>query len=56
MAKNGSAGHGRIGTIKDRTQFHNSLTNRWQKRDRDTGQIMDVKQDEKPFKDIRREK
>jgi len=56
MAKNGPIGHGRIGPIKDRSQFFNPLTDRWQKRDKDTGRIMDVKADPKPFKDIRREK
>lgn len=56
MAKNGPAGHGRIGPIKDRSQFHNPVTDRWQKRDKDTGRIMDVKDNTKPFKDIRKEK
>lgn len=56
MAKNGPVGGGRIGTIKDRTQFYNPKTDLWQKRDKDTGQIMDVKTTGGKFKDIRREK
>ena len=55
MAKNGPLGHGRIGPIKDRSQFFNPVTDRWQKRDKETGRIMDVKADPNPFKDIRRE-
>lgn len=31
MAKNGQPGHGRVGPIKDRTQFYNPVTERWQK-------------------------
>jgi hypothetical protein len=34
----------------------NPTTKRWQKRDLATGEFMDVKSDEKPFKGIRKEK
>jgi len=56
MATNPPKGPGRKGAIKDRTQFYNPLTDRWQKRDKDNGQIMDVKADDKPFKGVRRER
>lgn len=56
MAKNGPIGNGRIGEIKDGTQFYNSVTNLWQKRNPDNGRIMDVKTSGGRFKDIRREK
>ena len=56
MATNPPTGDGhRIGAVRDRSQFFNPLTNRWQKRDPATGQIMDVKSDLKRFKGVRRE-
>jgi hypothetical protein len=56
MAKNPPKGPGRRGAIKDRSQFHNSLTDHWYKRDKDTGRILDGKADLKPFKGVRKEK
>ena len=57
MAKNKPYGDGqRIGAVKKRSQVKNPKTNRWVKRDSDTGQFIDQKSDEKPFKGIRKEK
>lgn len=56
MATNPPKGPRRKGAVKDRTQFYNPLTDRWQKRDKDSGQIMDVKVDGRPFKGITKEK
>jgi hypothetical protein len=55
MAKNPPAGPGRVGAVKDRSQFlgPNGL---WTKRDTETGLIMDQKIDGTPFKGVRREK
>lgn len=36
-------------------QTFNPLTNQWVKRNSETGQFMDVKQDGTPFKGVRRE-
>lgn len=56
MATNPPTGDGhRNGAIRDRTQFLNPVTHRWQKRDLVTGQIVDVKSDLKRFKGVRRE-
>lgn len=56
MAKNPPPGSGRRGMVRERSQFYNPETERWQKRDTNTGRIMDVKQDGKPFKGVRKEK
>lgn len=57
MAKNGKSGDGhRIGAVKDRSQTHNPKTDQWVKRDKNTGQFMDVKKDGTPFKGVRKEK
>ena len=56
MAKNPPNGPGRRGAIKDRSQFYNPVTERCQKRDKDNGQIMDVKANSEPFKGVRKEK
>ena len=56
MAKNPPKGPGRRGAIKDRSQFYNPVTDRWQKRDKDNGQIMDVKANDTPFKGVRKER
>jgi len=57
MAKNAPIGDGRRkGMVKRRSQTFNPLTNQWVKRDAETGQFMDVKQDGKPFKGVRKEK
>lgn len=56
MAKNGKAGNGRVGAVKNRTQFLGPNGN-WVKRDAKTGRIMDQKtsSDEK-FKGVSKEK
>jgi hypothetical protein len=57
MAKNGIPGDGhRIGAVKERSQTYNPKTNQWVKRNANTGQFMDVKQDGDPFKGIPKEK
>lgn len=57
MATNGKIGDGhRNGQIKERSQVHNPLTDKWTKRDTETGRFMDVKQDGDPFKGVRKEK
>ncbi len=55
MAKNPPKGPGRRGAIKDRSQVYNPKIERFVKRDTDTGQFMDVKSDDKPFKGVRKE-
>lgn len=55
MATNGEKGNGRDGYINDRSQFQND-DGKWVKRDTETGQIMGVKKDGKPWKDVRKEK
>lgn len=57
MAKNGVPGDNhREGFISHRTQFYNPNTGLWQKRDTETGRIMDVKTTGGRFKDVRRER
>ncbi len=57
MAKNGKSGDGhRNGQVKDRSQTYNPKTGSWVKRDTESGQFMDGKSDDKPFKGIRKEK
>lgn len=56
MAKNPPKGPGRRGAVKDRSQFYNPINERWYKRDKDTGRIMDGKAGPKPFKGVRKEK
>ena len=48
-------GH-RIGAVKKRTQVFNPQTQRWIKRDMDTGRFMDQKANKTPFKGVRKEK
>ncbi|MGD0079813.1 MAG: hypothetical protein ABSB80_04085 [Methanoregula sp.] len=55
MAKNTDEGF-RRGTVDDRSQVLNPKTGQFVKRDTNTGQFMDVKQDGAPFKGIRKEK
>ena len=56
MAKNKPYGDNRrIGAVKSRSQFQHP-DGHWVKRDADTGRIMDVKADNKPFKGVTREK
>jgi hypothetical protein len=57
MAKNGVPGDGhRNGAVRDRSQFENPKTGLMQKRDSDTGRIMDVKTTGGKFKGVRTEK
>jgi len=56
MAKNKPYKDGqRQGAVRDRSQIVNPKTRNWTKRDSDTGQFIDVKQDGKPFKGVRKE-
>lgn len=56
MAKNGSPGNGRIGAIKNRSQFQAPNGN-WVKRDATDGRIIDQKTSSNtPFKSVRKEK
>jgi hypothetical protein len=55
MAKNKEAGDDRrVGAVKKRSQIPNTLTGTWTKRDDTTGKFMDVKEDSKPFKGVRK--
>lgn len=57
MATNKPYGdNSRKGTVKDRSQVFNPVTERWVKRDTETGRFMDVKQDGTPFKGVKKEK
>jgi len=57
MATNPPKGDGhRNGEVKDRSQVYNPQNDRWIKRDKDSGQFMDQKSDNKPFKGVRKEK
>ena len=57
MATNPPSGDGRrYGAVRDRSQVKNPRTDQWVKRDAGTGRFMDVKQDGKPFKGVRRER
>ena len=57
MAKNPSNGdRHRKGAVRKRSQTYNPKTNAWVKRDADTGRFMDQKDDNKPFKGVRKEK
>jgi hypothetical protein len=53
MAKNTGEGH-RVGSVKDRTQTETPNGNEV-KRNTDTGQFMDQKEDGKPFKGVAKE-
>lgn len=56
MAKNKPVGDNRrVGAVRGRTQFQ-TPSGHWAKRDAETGEIMNVKADLKPFKGVRREK
>ena len=46
----------RMGAVCNRSQVHNPVTDKWVKRDAETGQFMAVKQDGTPFKGVRKEK
>lgn len=56
MATNPPYGDGhRNGAVKGRTQVFNPKTELYTKRNSETGRFMDVKQDGKPFKGVRKE-
>jgi hypothetical protein len=46
----------RRGAVDDRSQVLNPRTDQFVKRDTNTGQFMDVKQNGKPFKGVTKEK
>src|SRR5688572_12055583 len=55
MAKNKEAGDNRrVGAVRKRSQIRNKLTGTWTKRDDATGKFLDVKDDKKPFKGVRK--
>ncbi|MCC7253715.1 hypothetical protein [Hyphomicrobium sp.] len=55
MAKNKEAGDNRrVGAVRKRSQIRNKLTGTWTKRDDTTGKFLDVKDDTKPFKGVRK--
>ncbi|SNT28722.1 hypothetical protein SAMN05421640_3198 [Ekhidna lutea] len=57
MATNKPYGdNARKGAVRGRSQTQNTKTHQWVKRDVETGKFMDVKQDGKPFKGVRKEK
>ena len=57
MAKNGRPGHGRIGLIKNRSQFQNpAIGGKYTERNKTNGQFKNNKSDDRPFKDVRKEK
>ena len=57
MEKNGKSGDGhREGAVRQISQTFNPKTERWTKRDSETGRFMDQKCDENPFKGVRKEK
>lgn len=46
----------RKGAVRDRSQVHNPKTDQWVKRDTETGRWLDVNQNGKPHKGVRKEK
>ncbi len=57
MATNNPKGDGhRIGAVRNRSQVYNPTTNQWVKRDTETGRFLDVNQNGKPHKGVRKEK
>ena len=57
MATNPPKGDGhRNGPVMNRSQTWNPHSERWVKRDGDTGKFMDMKSNPKPFKGVRKEK
>jgi hypothetical protein len=55
MAKNTGDGY-REGEVRDRSQVYNPATRKWTKRDTETGEFIDVKEDGEPFKGVRKER
>jgi hypothetical protein len=57
MATNNPKGDGhRIGAVRNRSQVYNPTTNQWVKRDSKTGRFLDVNQNGKAHKGVRKEK
>ncbi len=57
MATNPPIGDGaRKGAVRKRSQVLNPVTDQFVKRDKETEQLMDVKEDGKPFKGVQKEK
>ncbi len=57
MATNNPSGDGhRNGAVKNRSQVYNPKTEQWVKRDSETGRFLDVNQNGKPHKGVRKEK
>ncbi|MBS1651624.1 MAG: hypothetical protein JSU07_06395 [Bacteroidetes bacterium] len=57
MATNPPKGDGhRQGAVRERSQVYNPKTDQWVKRDSDTGRFIDVNQNGKPHKGVRKEK
>lgn len=57
MARNKPPGDDRrIGAVRDRSQTYNPKTERWVKRDADSGRFLDQKSDNAPFKGVRKER
>ncbi len=54
MAKNTGKGYS-WGAVDNRSQVYNPVTEQWVKRNTETGQFMDVKQNGEPFKGVRKE-
>ena len=56
MAKNTPSGDGhRKGAVRKRSQTYNPKTEKWVKRDTQTGRFIDQKSDGEPFKGVRKE-
>lgn len=57
MARNKPYGdNARKGAVKGWSQTYNPKTDQWVMRDSSTRKFMDIKQDGKPFKGVRKEK
>ncbi|RTQ45469.1 hypothetical protein EJV47_25370 [Hymenobacter gummosus] len=57
MATNPPTGdNARKGAVRKRSQTFNPTTGQYVKRDAETGRFMDVKEDGKPFKGVRKER
>jgi hypothetical protein len=55
MARNTNKGF-RNGAVKERSQVLNPKTEKWTKRDAETGRFMSTKDDGTPYKGVRKEK
>ena len=56
MATNGKKDGHRNGAVKSREQVFNPVTKQWVKINTETHRFLDVKQDGKPFKGVRKDK